>query len=376
MGGCRKNGEIDWAVLTIYGTSFLRFILKEKNYNLDSGLVLVMDNQRLVRQFVNDYNVKFKNGVSINRWNIRSKCPANHCCGFMAFQKEMKEETIQTFLAEQNFMPILVVSGGILPDFLRMDFNIFRIREDEMLDLKDKNSQILLGGFQDYIIKNVDEVCAVIERVETTKAVIEFDGQEEMFNLFRNLAAVISVYATYLRRSKTEVEVAEISDKLIQESKRRIFQIVDFSSGENLREAFSQLLWRYAGEKEGLTIADVSMVNGETCQALRENRAILYDSGYYYLPPELFRDICKPLLETTSIPEVKRQLKAEGILYCNSMDYTVKKQIVTVFGNIERLRFLWICKEELLLPDNLYLEEVFGNSVQTKEDVPCLTQLI
>lgn len=375
MGRGKGNGEVNWTILTIWGTSFLRFILKDKGYPLDSGFVLVTDSKRVAHQFITECNTKFKNSESIDRWNSRSKCPANYCCGLMAFQKDMKEEAVQIFLTEQDFLPVLVLSSGILPDFLKMDFNIFRIREDEMLDLKDKNLKILLDGFKDYIIKNVDEVCAVIERVETSKAVIEFDGPDEMLNLFKNLVAVISVYAAYLRKSKTEVEVAEISDKFIQESKRRILHIADFSSGENLRETFSQLLWRYAEENEGLTITDISTVDGETCQALRANRAILYDFDYYYLTPELFRKICQPLLDTTSIPEVKRQLKADGILSCNSIDYTVKKQIITVFGNIERPRFIWIRKKELLLPDNLFLEEVFGNP-QTKEDIACLTQLM
>lgn len=376
MGIYRKNGEVNWTALTIWGTSFLRFVLKDKGYTLDSGFVFVMDSQRVARQFINEYNAKFKNGEFIKRWSSRSQCPANYCCGIMAYQKDMKEEAVHSFLTEQDFLPILVVSGGILPDFLKIDFNIFRIGEDEVLDLKDKNTQILLGGFQEYIIENVDEVCAVIERVESSKAIIEFDGPDEMFNLFINLVAVLSVYTTYFRKSKTEIEVEEISRKFLQESKHRIFQMLEFSSGENLVETFSQLLWRYAEENEWLKIADISMVDGDTYLALRKNRAILYDYNYYYLPPELFRDICQPLLETTSIPEVKRQLKSEGILYSNSLDYTVKKQVITAFGTVERPRFLWICKEELLLPDNLYLEEVFGNSVQTKEDVSCLTQLI
>lgn len=87
----------------------------------------------------------------------------------------------------------------------------------------------------------------------------------------------------------------------------------------------------------------------------------MYNDHYYFLPPHLFMEICEPLLQTASEPEVKRNLKEVGILHCNSADYSVKKDIVNVFGAKERIRMFWLCKEMLEFPDNLRLEDAFAN---------------
>ncbi|WP_343083960.1 hypothetical protein [Blautia producta] len=373
MERCKENGEMNWLMLTVWGTSFMRYISHEYGCTLDSGFVLVADDQRQARRFITEYKRALNNGIQIMKWNTRCVRPENYHCAFLLLQKEMKEEEIVRFLMQQDFLPIVVV-GGILPDFLKTDFYIFKIKNKDIEGLEDERNRLIYSELRQYIIENVEEVCTILQRVETSTAMLEYDGPQEMRGLFRIMVGISSVFGSYIRKTRTEAEVSAFSIKYLHESKVRIFQFSDFSSGENLRETFSQLLWKYVEENERVKISDISMVDGETCQALRESSVILYDLEYYYLPPELFRDICQPLLETISIPEVKKQLKTEGILYCNSMDYTVKKQIINVFGNIERPRLLWICKEELLLPDNLFLEEVLRSPAQTEEDITCLIQ--
>ena len=70
-------------------------------------------------------------------------------------------------------------------------------------------------------------------------------------------------------------------------------------------------------------------------------------------------EICKPLLATMSETELKKRLKSEGIIKCDSADYTSKKTICSEYDQKERIRLLWVYKEKILSPDNLQLEDVF-----------------
>ena len=52
-------------------------------------------------------------------------------------------------------------------------------------------------------------------------------------------------------------------------------------------------------------------------------------------------------------------MKEEGLMSCNSVDFTVKKQFTTVSGITERLRVLRIDKEKLMSEENLLLEDIY-----------------
>ena len=136
--------------------------------------------------------------------------------------------------------------------------------------------------------------------------------------------------------------------------------ISEFASGMELLEILSSLVWGNLYDNEDIFVADIEKINIAIYDALRENSAVLFDEKFYYFPPKLLINICQPLLETASEPELKRRLRDEGIIYCNSADYTVKKEIVNVYGAKERPRFILVKKEALLSLDNLMLEDVFA----------------
>lgn len=118
----RKN-KIGWMPLSLYGQSFLKFIMKDYGYVMDEGNVLVANNDTLARRFVAEYCAKTcGNGikiVDIKRCNLY-----NFQCGFCHFQKGIKAEQSLEFLARNDFLPVIVV-GGLLPEYLKTDRYIF-----------------------------------------------------------------------------------------------------------------------------------------------------------------------------------------------------------------------------------------------------------
>lgn len=89
MAGHYKTGEIEWLPLTIYGASFLRFIFEEYNCGLGEGIVMMADDEKQARQFIEEYCKRTTdNGCKISKWNQRSEHLENYCCGFLNMQKK------------------------------------------------------------------------------------------------------------------------------------------------------------------------------------------------------------------------------------------------------------------------------------------------
>ena len=145
----------------------------------------------------------------------------------------------------------------------------------------------------------------------------------------------------------------------MQETLKRFEEIPKFASGDDIPELISEFIWDFPFEEKGVKIADVSNIDKKTNEAIKVKCAVLYDYQFYYFSPELFMEICKPLLATMSETELKKRLKSEGIIKCDSADYTSKKTICSEYDQKERIRLLWVYKEKILSPDNLQLEDVF-----------------
>ena len=359
MGGYCRESKIAWTPLVIFGSSFLRPILKDMNYHLDEGIVLVADDEMQAREFLSEYCRKTKgNGVEISSWKKRRKCPNNFGCGFLQMKKGTKEEEATEFLSENEFLPV-VISGGIIHDYLRYNHHIFRLSEKDIEDVSTKKFETKIANFRTYIVENVPDILQTLERLHTSIVFMEYTGTDAQRQIFNCIVSVGAVYAKYLRRTCSEREVTAFVDAYIKETLDRLQKISEFATGEEIPELMSSCVWNFLQMNGHIALADVEAVGGKAYKALKEKEIILFDEVFYYVPHELFVKICKPLLETRSCTELKEILDKLGILYCNSADKTVKKTVTTAYGAQERVRFLWVRKEFLFSPDNLRLEDVF-----------------
>lgn len=354
------TGKMSWITLVIFGCSFLKIILDAYGNRLDEGFVILLDNELESRQFTLDYcKISKGNGKRIYKWKRGKTQLENFCCGIMLLHPRKTGDALD-FIEETSFFPI-VVSGGILPDELRCARYIFRVTHEDMLSLQQEDTGKLLEGFRTYLIREIDFVCKIIESSQRSVDATEFhicDGYDRLFGL---LVTIGKVYEEYLVQQISEETSKKFWNNFLSETCRRIEKISDFASGDDLQELIGDLIWTYLEQNIDVLLADADRITGEAYSALKEKRLILFDSLYYYFSTELVYEICKPLLQTMSIPELKKHMSDEGILKCNSSDYTVKKQIVTVYGTRERVRMLRIVKETVLSRDNLLLEDFFTN---------------
>lgn len=359
MGEDCRESKIGWLPLVSYGRSFLRFLMKEYGYIIDGGDVWVADNDVDARRFVAEYCSKTRgNGVKIT--NLRRYDLYNFQCGFLHFRKGIKEEQAITFLENDKFLPVILV-GGLLPECLRTNKYIFRLKSEDVAEVCKKEFGVKISRFYSYITDNVKDVCEVLEKIGESAELLEHDGSEDEKKTFAIFLAVGKIYCKYLQKNFSEQQADEFLQNYIQETRRELRKIKEFSCGEELEERISDLIWGFLERNPQILLCDAEAIDEQVYEALKSGTAILYNDHYYFLPPHLFMEICEPLLQTASEPEVKRNLKEVGILHCNSADYSVKKDIVNVFGAKERIRMFWLCKEMLEFPDNLRLEDAFAN---------------
>lgn len=366
MERCSGKSKMNWMSLTIYAGGFLRFIMKDFDFIFDDGIVLMANNEMQARQFESEYIKNINDSVyKIKSLKNRGEIP-NYACGILNLRKGINEENIIDFFSEENFFPI-VISGGFLPQYLRENHYIFRIEKEDMQAVSDGNIAKKLEQFRSFIINNVNDVCATMTRLESSIAITEYDGPEDMRELFKILVGIGSTYASYLRQTESERTVVDFLNTYIMESKKRIAKISDFSDGNEIPELLSELVWEYVSGHEEVLVVNIKKIDGKAYKALQKKTEIIYDEKFYFFPPELLMDICKPLLQTMSEPELKRRLRDEEILYCNSADYTVKKSLTNIFGVRDRIRFFWILKEFLCSRDNLRLEDIFDTVSENEE---------
>lgn len=355
---CQEN-EINWITLTIYGASFLKVLMEDYGYAFEDGMILVTDSEMDARRFVSGYCHKIDaNGVQISKMSKKDIMLEDYQCGFLIYKKGMKEENMATFLFEQQFFPILV-AGGILPDYLREDRYIFRIRKEDLEAVYSKQVKSKIAEFYLFLINNVEEVCMILSNLNTSILVTEYCGRESEKNIFSIFAGIGKIFAAFLRQTYSERKAIDFLNMYIQETKERLQQMKDFSSGEELTVTISYLVWEFLDNHKEIFVSNIREINELVYQALRDNSAILYDEDFYFFPPSLLMEICEPLLQTASEPELKRRLREDGIIHCNSADYTIKKNLYNVYGARECKRMIWVHKEHLYSAENLCLEDQF-----------------
>lgn len=360
MGRIAKTCKVKWIHLVLFGASFLHAMMREAGYFVEDGIVIVLDDDLQAKQFVT--NLIFASGGvfrSTNAWKQRKRPKIFNYCGcFFPISKQTSDGEIEEFLAEKEFFPI-VVCGGVLPNCARSHAYIFRLGKEDVLESRLEELKEEFGEWKRFVVKNSQLVYQTILEVERSIAAehaVEFGEYKSVF-LF--LACIEKIYSLYLSSFKTEREVVDFSNAFMCEVGKTIEMFTEFHTTDLLQEAFRNKVWEYISSNEEVRIIDIENVDGKAYEFIQKKQGILFDVKYYYVPNKLFEIICEPLLTTLSIPELKLRMKEEGMISCNSVDFTVKKQFTTVYGTTERLRVLRIEKEKLMSEENLLLEDIY-----------------
>lgn len=205
-----KKVEMMSVSVQIFVLSFIRVILNDIGGQVDEGIILVADDMLMARHFIKAYVAKVGNGTVIDR-----KIPKmeNYELGFKIVNTGMKEEQAEEFLGKEDFLPVLV-TGGVLPSYLRTQHFFLRIRETDVKVLDDVNFQVKMQGLKAFIIENIN---VFIE--DTQKAVNENKPYVRTLLYIENLLS--QYYQRYYELKKEEAdemvdELGKFTEKLLK----------------------------------------------------------------------------------------------------------------------------------------------------------------
>lgn len=258
-------------------------------------------------------------------------------------------------LIQEGFLPVLV-TGGVLPSYLRIQHNFLRIREMDVKVLDDAEFQLKLKTLKEYIIENTKD----FQQNFKNRSV-------EGTSMNQVLEVVEMVLLEYLKKvhKLNDNESVNICDEL-EKFMQRVLQTSEdiVHASKEVREELQSQIGKYVLENQDLRMFDLN--EEMSCQLCRES-TIWYDDEYYYMTDRMLRKVCEGVLEMVSVNELKSILKAEAILICDaSGDYSVKITVKSV-GNRQKIRALKLQKLYLLV-DGLYLEDIYYGKEAEKND--------
>lgn len=100
--------------------------------------------------------------------------------------------------------------------------------------------------------------------------------------------------------------------------------------------------------------------------------AIFYDEEAYYLPEQFFRFICEQCISSASVAYIKSKLAEAGVLVLEGKArnyFTIKIEVVTVYGSILRVRRVKILREKFDCYGEFTLQELYR--MQKEETYDC-----
>ncbi len=338
-----EKGEMMSASVQIFVLAFIRVILEDIGGQMDEGIILIADDMLMARHFIKAYVAKVGNGTVIDRKMPKTE---NYELGFKIVNTGMKEEQAEEFLGKEDFLPVLV-TGGVLPSYLRTQHFFLRIRETDMKVLDDVNFQVKMQGLKAFIIENIN---VFIE--DTQKAVNENKPYVRTLLYIENLLS--QYYQRYYELKKEEAdemvdELGKFTEKLLKTSEDIIH------ANGDVREEISDRFFQFVATNQELVMLDVK---GEMIPMISKDKVIWFDDEYYYLTDAMLRKVCGKVLELVSVNELKAILREEGILYCDaSGDYSIKIVVKTQNGE-KRPRVLKLRKLYLTV-DGECLEDIY-----------------
>lgn len=346
-----EKGEMMSASVQIFVLAFIRVILEDIGGQMDEGIILIADDIPMGRHFIKTYVAKVGNGKVIDRKMPKME---NFELGFKIVNTGMKEEQAEEFLGKEDFLPVLV-TGGVLPSYLRTQHFFLRIRETDMKVLDDVNFQVKMQGLKAFIIENIN-VFIEDTQIEVSKNM----------PYVRTLLYIENLLLQYYRRNYElkEEEANEVVEKFGKFTGKLIKTSEDIihASGD-VREEISDRFFQFVATNQELVVLDV---NDEINPMISKDKVIWYDDEFYYLTDAMLRTACEKVLEVVSVNELKAILREEGILYCDaSGDYSIKIIVKTQNGKqrprVLKLRKLYLTVDGECL-ENIYQERMESNN--------------
>lgn len=334
----------------LYTFAFLREIMKCEGVECGSGIVLVADDRNMAKHFIQLFCRKTESAEWIQSRLHNASLP-NYFTGFTLLNLKNNQENLETFLDKNDFLPV-VVTGGILPDFLRENCFIMKIQQAdiEMLEVEDFSEKIkkLRHLLIEFIQDNQKDSTLCLKK-------IKIEDKSSVLGAW-NFVQKIILFGMYKSDIYSEEQLCFLKEKLDTwvSNKTHMFEKLQHQKSEVI-ESINTTMENYIranGEFEVIERYDTQNLNNDT------GKMMWYDEEFYYISERTFKDMCEKLLDFVSWNEFKHILQEQEILVCDkSGDYTSK----VIIGDKKKVRVLKLNKVLLFQMSETgnFLEEIY-----------------
>lgn len=346
----------------ILGGAFMRPILQEAGMDIISGMIIKCDTEYAASLYAKLFCEKF-NCKEIKRLNSIAVV-RNYELALYVHRSTDAVYAMNSFLLDRKFFSVVLCGARMEPSMLEGNFILRLSLEGREMIIEDIARE--LKEYQDFMVKNVMDVREVLINSEIANVTVEIPKQ--YYSFWKHMIAVGILWKEFFKKRMPE----KFFDAYVADCKEIIEKLPDYEGGLDIEEEVRGAVWSYIEKHKEIKIASADSVTLGAQRAMKEDKTILLDDEYYYIPEGLVKKICSSLLETMGVSELKKTLKNEKIIVCNAEGFTVKKKFWNVAGCSGRYRTMRFLKWKLDSPEGFSLEDQYvdieeKNEVQIKE---------
>lgn len=333
-------------ILTLKTLAFLKIPLKNCGYCVDSGCILILESERLAKQFI---ETVAGTGDVVIIDNLQNVNVENYKLAFHLYSKKENGKSVESFLNRTDFLPVVVVAG-IVPKEFHEKYYIFKANVPNV-----QKSRKAYESFKEFVLSDVKYVIRELRLLETAGFLQNSVVSSEFVMMYDSMIAVGWIWKLFMRNNGVKQIIADARFlNYLNDVQKWIGNIERFEGTYGISEAMKSVLINYAVEKN-LQFHEGMVIDSDMAENI--NETIFYDSENYYFPEVLLKKICTPLVDTISFLQLKQEMFEEGMLMCNDNDkrnYTIKKELYFTDTSTKiRTRFLKISRESLLSDEGL-----------------------
>lgn len=331
-------------------------LLKDANLTPSQGVIYFCESGKAMERVLHELQ---KMGAVLCKQ--KKQFPdAENCLNFKHYLHPMQpkddREIIMDFL-ELGEALTAVITCGLLPEYLDIGEHVFIIEDAQTVGFPTEDAYEAVKEFADFVHKHPGWLVDELNQFKTSKL---YQQLEERASLWTLICAAATCFLAFYRRSHSEEEY-DLARKQINATVQYFRQLqLENENLDDLCAMVRKAVEGFIDNDERIEIGCAAEVSEEMQEALEENRCILFNRDFYYIPEELLRTACSERLQNVSMLKIKAELYAEGVIQINdsvTKTYTVKKQFLNSHGKQMRMRFLKFRRNFFETVDSLSLEE-------------------
>lgn len=344
-----ENSKLSEVITTVLIPSYadIRILLQKLGYDT-SGFILYCNNPKTKFALL-----RFFQSIDCVKGTVHgTQMPFsyNYQMVYIEYQSKYNTESISSFLTNQEYLPVLIVSG-IFPLELQ-GFPIVSFDNIPLNTINIESTKALYISCIDFIHQNPKDILHNIKSFQNIYSATLMSETNHLKKALLTSAFIFNYVMSIVDKNALEPkELISIINDILETDIEEDFEIM-----MPFRSCINKFIEK---NNDKIMIGATKQINNNLWNAIQEEVAILYDDEFYYFSDKLLKEATTDLLLDKKYVQIKKLLKTNDILVCNNTDgnYTIKKTLCNIHGETTRNRFIKIRRSALDNYDELTLKE-------------------